>query len=348
MDQSSQPSNQQDLTSTPPPPAALRSMASGYWVSQAVYVAAKLGIADILADGSKHHEGIAQTVGANSSALYRLLRALASVGVFCEEEQGCFGNTPLSALLQTDVPGSLRAWVVMLNEEQYRAWGDLLHSIQTGDTAFGHVFGKELFPYLAEHPGAAEVFNTAMTDFATHVAVGAVQAYDFSGFERIVDVGGGHGILLTSILQANSHLYGVLFDIEHVVADAQKNLEAAGLADRSTVVAGNFFEAVPSGGDVYILARILHDWDDAQSLAILKNCHRAMREQDRLLIVETVLSSGNEPSFGKLLDLHMLVVTGGCERTETEHRALLEQAGFSLARVIPTQALTSVVEGIRM
>jgi O-methyltransferase domain/Dimerisation domain len=331
-----------------PPPAALMQMATGYWVSQAVYVVAKLGIADLLQAGPKSLEELAQATGADRAALSRLLRALVSLGVFTEKEQGCFAQTPLSACLQTSVPGSLRAMVTLLNEEEYRAWGEVLHSVKTGGPAFDHVFGMGLFPYLEQHPETAAVFNAAMTDYTSQVAAAVVQAYDFSGFRTIVDVGGRHGTLLTSVLKAYSSLRGVLFDTAAVSAGAKQHIDAAGLSARCEVVAGDFFEAVPSGGDAYLLSQILHDWEDERSITILKNCHRAMAERGKLLVIETVIAPGSEPSFGKLFDLHMMVVTGGRERTEAEYRALFARAGFQLTRVIPTQSVASVVEAVRV
>jgi SAM-dependent methyltransferase len=220
----------------------------------------------------------------------------------------------------------------MSGEEQYRAWGDVLHSVKTGEAAFTRVYNSEYSQYLAQHPEAAAIVSEAMAEFTTQVSTAVVAAYDFSQFSKLVDVGGGNGVLIISILKANPKLSGVLFDLPYVVEDAQKHIEAARLTGRCEVVAGDFFESVPSGGDAYILKSVIHDWDDDRALKILQNCHRAMAENGKLLLVEWVIPPGNEPFRGKLLDLHMLVVASGCERTEAEYRALF--AAFTLGAVI--------------
>ena len=327
-------------------PEVLLQMITGFWTSQAIYAAAKLGIADLLKDEPKPCEDLAQATGVRPKALYRLLRALASVGVFHEEEDGRFGLTPLASYLQTGVPGSLRAFT-LLQEYQYRPWGEVLHSLQTEETAFKMVFGQELFPYLTEHPAAAAVFNEAMTNMTMQVAAAVVAAYDFTQFGTLVDVGGGSGSLLMTILRANPALRGILFDVPHVVEEAQKKIAGAGLAERCRVEAGDFFQAVPPAGDAYLLKWIIHDWDDAQSVTILRNCHRAMAKNGKLLLVEAVIPRGNASSFPKFMDLTMLVVVGGHERTEAEYRALFEAAGFELTQIIPTSSEMSVIEGVR-
>jgi len=335
-----------------PPPVALLQLVTGYWVSQAIYVAAKLGIADLLKDGPKSSDELAQATGTHARSLYRLLRALASVGVFAEAEDGRFGLTPLGECLQTGIPGSVRALTMMTSSEGwYRAWGDLLHSVRTGETAFNHVFGMDLWQYAAQNPEAAALVTEAMAEFTTQVSTAVVTAYDFSRFSKIVDVGGGNGTLLLSILQANPQMSGVLFDLPYVVEDARKHIAATDLTGRCEVVAGDFFASVPSGGDAYILKNIIHGWDDEHALKILQNCHRAMAENGKLLLVEGVIPPGNEPFRGKLVDLHMLVIAGGggCERTEAEYRALFAAAGFTLTNVVPLQSLLgfSVIEGVR-
>jgi hypothetical protein len=245
-----------------PPPATLLQMMTGYWVSQALHVAAKLGIADLLADGPVDCEDLAAATDTHAPSLQRVLRALASVGVFTEVSPGSFALTPLAELLRTETPGSMRALAIMYAEEQYRAWGELLHSVRTGEMAFDHQFGMGYFEYLAQHPEADRVFNEAMTGW-THQLVGAVMdTYDFSPFKTIVDVGAGYGALLTAILRSNPGTRGVLFEQPHVVASAEEQLVAAGVADRCTFVGGDFFAAVPTGGDAYVLSQILHDWDD--------------------------------------------------------------------------------------
>jgi SAM-dependent methyltransferase len=226
-----------------------------------------------------------------------------------------------------------------------------LHSVQTGETAFDHLFGMELFPYLAQHPEEAAVFNAAMTAFSTQVATAVVAAYDFSPFGTIVDVGGGQGALLRAILQATPTARGVLFDLPQVVTGAKEPTEAMGLTERCTMVGGDCFASVPSGGDAYILSAVIHDWDDERSIAILHNCHRAMRPQGKLLLVEAVVPARIDRSvlsqFSVRGDVNMLVHTGGRNRTEAEYRALFEAAGFQLTRIIPTQGAVKILEGIR-
>jgi SAM-dependent methyltransferase len=327
-----------------PPPVALLQMVTGYWVSQTIYVAAKLGIADLLKDGPKNYEELAKATGTHKRSLYRLLRALASVGVFAEAEDGRFGLTPLGKCLQTEIPGSVRAIMINHGERLYRPWGDLLHSVRTGEPAVKHVF-----ECLAQDPESAAIFSEAMAEITTQVSTAVVADYDFSRFSKIVDIGGGTGTLILSILKANPQMSGILFELPHVVEDARKHLDAAGLTERCAVLAGDFFEFVPSGGDAYILKNIIHDWDDEHALKILQNCHRAMGENGKLLLVEGVIPPGNEPSFSKLVDLNMLVMAGGCERTEAEYRALFAAAGFKLTNVVPLQSpfSFSVIEGVR-
>lgn len=333
-------------TGAVPPPATLLQMMTGYWVSQALYVAAKLGVADLLAAGPRPVEELAAATQTDAPSLRRVLRALASVGVFTEARPGTFALTPLAALLRTGTPDSMRALAIMYAEEQYRAWGDLLHSVQTGETAFERRFGTSYFAYLAQHPEADRVFNEAMTGWTTQLVGAVVDAYDFSPFKTIADVGGSYGTLLAAMLRSNPAARGILFDQPHVVAAAGEQLVVAGVAERCTTVGGDFFVEVPAGGDAYVLAQILHDWDDERSVAILRQCRRAMPAHGKLLVIELVLPPGEEPFFGKWLDLHMLVLLGARERTATEYDALFRAAGFALARVVPTAAGPSVVEAV--
>ena len=321
-------------------------MMTGYWISQAIYVAAKLRLADLTADGPVSSEDLAAATKSHAPSLHRLLRALASIGVFTETTPGSFALTPLADLLRTGTPDSMRALAITYNEEQYRAWGDMLYSVQTGKPAFEHEFGMPVFTYFAEHPEPSRVFNEAMTSWTNQLVIGVVNAYDFSPFGTVVDVGGGHGALLASILERNPDMHGILFDQLHVVAEAGDHLVAAGVADRTMTVSGDFFVAVPSGGDAYVLSQILHDWDDERCGTILRQCRQAMPDHGKLLIVELVLPSGDEPFFGKWLDLHMLAIPGGRERTADEYDALFRDAGFARMRVVPTQAGPSVVEAV--
>ena len=331
-----------------PPQLAILQMASGYWVSQSIYVAAKLGIADLLKDSPKSCDDLATATGTNAPSLYRLLRALASLGVFAETELNQFTLTPLAACLQSDVPNSFRAFVILLGEEHYRAWGDLLHGVQTGGSPFENVYGMNLFDYLAQNP-SAKIFDESMTNASAIESATIAASYDFSSIQTLVDIAGGEGLLIASILKSNPTLKGVLFDRPHVIERAKRFLEAEGVLERCQLAAGSFFESVPEGGDAYILKHIILDWDDERAIAILKQCHKVMPANGKILVAEQVIPPGNEPFMGKLLDLTMLVITpGGRERTEAEYRALFEKAGFKLTRIVPTQDEISIIEGIRV
>lgn len=321
----------------------------GYRFSQAIYVAAKLGFADLLKDGPKSYAALATAAGAHPGALYRLLRMLASVDIFAEVGQGHFTLTPLATLLRADLPGSAHAAVMFNGELLYRLFGELLYSVQTGKPAFEHVFGMPQFQWFAEHPEEAARHSALMAGSTAEDALAMSAAYDFSGIQRCVDVGGGQGALLAAILQANPGMRGILFDLPHVLEGAQRGLEAAGVSDRCEIVPGDFFTAVPAGGDAYILKWVLLDWEDEHVLTILRNCHRAMQAQGKLLVVEMLIPPGNAPFAGKVIDLGILVSVPGRHRTEAEYRGLLSAAGFTLNRVIPTQSprQVSILESIR-
>lgn len=330
-----------------PPPVAMLDMIKGFWVSRALYVAAKLGIPDLLRDEPKSSDDLAQATGTHAPSLYRVLRALDSVGVFAEDDQGRFALTPLGATLRTDVPGSLRYFAIEeLGENHYPAWERVLHSVETGAIAFNHVYGASKWQYMAEHSDEARIFDAAMSSFSSVVAAAVVAAYDFSSSATVVDVGGGDGTLLAAILKANPSLRGAVADLPHVAEGAQRRLDADGLADRCEVAAGSFFESVPVG-DTYVLKFIIHDWDDQQSAAILRNCRSAMAANGRVLLVEAVIQPGTATSFSKYVDLNMLVMTGGRERTEAEYRALLDSAGLRLTRIIPTSTEMSILEAVQ-
>lgn len=332
-----------------PPQLAILQMATGYWVSRSIYVAAKLGIADLLKDSPKSCDELATATGTNAPSLYRVLRALASLGVFAETQPNHFTLTPLAACLQSDVPNSFRAYVIMQNEEHYQAWGELMHSVQTGGSSFEHIYGMNLFEYLAQNPESAKIFDESMTNLSVIHSAAIAPSYDFSSIQTLVDVGGGEGLLIASILKSNPTLKGVVFDRPHVIERAKRFLEAEGVLERCQLAAGNFFESVPEGGDAYILKYIIHDWDDERAIAILKQCHKVMPANGKILVAEQVIPPGNEPFSGKFLDLTMLVITsGGRERTEAEYRALFEKAGFKLTRIVPTQDEISIIEGIRV
>jgi hypothetical protein len=329
------------------PHQQLDRIISGYWISQAVYAAAKFGIADRLKDGPRGIEELAQATSTNPDALYRLLRALASVGIFAEGEHRQFSLTPLAEPLRSDVPGSKRALSLMMGGDQFRSWADIVYSIETGETAFEHVFGKPIFDYLGEHPDQARIFDAAMTGIHGREAAAVLGGYDFSKIGLLADIGGGNGSQLTAVLERHPHMRGILFDLPHVVERARERIEAGGLVDRCKLVAGSFFESVPQGADAYLMRHIIHDWDDEKALTILRNCHAAMAADSKLLVVESVIPPGNGPFGGKLLDLVMLLIPGGKERTEQEYRMLFEQAGFELVRIVPTKAEVSVIEGVK-
>lgn len=339
-----------DLASHPniPPSVGMLQMISGFWISRAIYIAAKLGIADQLRDGPKTVDELAVATATHAPSLYRVLRALASVGVFSEDKERGFALTPLAQTLRTDAPGSLRAFAtVELGEEHYPAWGELLHSVRTGEIAFDRAFGMPVWKFFEQNPQNAKTFNDAMTGFTLAVNDAVLSSYDFSSIGTLVDVGGGHGSLIASILKANPQMRGVLFDAPPVIEGARHRIKDEGIAERCEAVAGDFFDSVPRGGDAYIVKWILHDWDDEQSVTILKNCHCAMAEDGKLLVVEAVVPEGSEPHFSKYMDLNMLIMTGGRERTEDEYRRLLEASGFELKRIVPTNSPMSIIEGKR-
>ena len=327
-----------------PPAAVLMQMITGFWMSSAIYVAAKLALADHMSGGPVNSDELAQRVVADPDTLYRLLRALAGLGVFTETAPRFFALTPIGNLLRSNVPGSLRAFSLVGRELGWEPWGELLHSVCTGETAFDHLHGEGYFEYLKQNPEAARMFGQAMTAFVTTNGLAAATAYDFSTFSKIVDVGGGNGALMEALLRQNPKVKGIVFDHPDVVAAAEKRLVLSGLSGRCECIGGDFFEAVPSGGDAYLLASVIHDWDDERALAILRNCRRAMGSGAKIFLLEMVIPSGDMPFFGKLLDLNMLVNFGGRERTEAEYRDLLSAAGFKLKRIVPTRTPTSLME----
>ena len=326
------------------PHQQLDGMITGYWISQAIYAAAKFGIADHLKDGPKSVDQLAEGTSTNSDALYRLLRALASKGIFAEGEPRHFSLTPLAEPLQSDVPGSKRALALMSGDEQFHAWADIEYSIQTGKTAFDKVYGKPIFDYLGDNPEKARIFDAAMTGIHGRESNALLDAYDFADIGVLADIGGGNGSQITGILQKHTDMNGILFDLSHVIERAKSHIQSSGLADRCELVTGNFFDAVPEGADAYMMRHIIHDWDDEKSLTILRNCHRAMSPDARLLVVESVIPPGNEAFGGKFLDLVMLLIPGGKERTEDEYGILFGSAGFELTRVVPTATEVSVIE----
>lgn len=338
------PANQ--MTDEPNAQAQMLQLISGFWISRAVYVIARLGIPDLMKSGPKTAEELASATQIHAPSLFRLLRALASVGVLRSAEGGSFALTPLSETLVTDAPSSLRWFAVSeLGQEHYPAWGNLMHSVKTGEIAFDDFFGVDVWKYFQQNPEDAAVFNDSMSGVTALINDAVLSLYDFSGFEKIVDVGGGHGALITSILKKNPQLKGVLFDAPEVIEGARPRIEAAGIADRCETVAGDFFKAVPAGGDAYLMKWIIHDWNDEKAITILKNCRNEMPQNGRLILVDCVVPESDEPHFSKFIDLNMLVMTGGKERTEREFAELFATAGFKLSRVITTDAPHSIVEG---
>jgi len=330
-------------------PRQVLDLITGKWRSQAVCVAAELGIADILKDGPRSTPEIAKGVGGSEDAVYRLLRALASLGLFSSLPERCFALTPLGQYLRSDVPGSLRGFARFAGHDvTWRPWGKLAYSIKSGNPAVDHVFGVGIFDYLEKHPDVAAVVNDGMTAVTAAQAAAVVEAYNFSGIDTLVDVGGGHGLLLATILKVNPGMRGTLFELSHAVEGAKRLIQQEGVADRCAVVAGDFFEAVPPGGDAYIMKLVIHDWDDERSIRILRNCHRAMQPRSKLLVVDRVIVPGDEADPAKFSDLEMLVLSrGGRERTQLEFEELYDQAGFDFVRVVATRGYISVIEGTR-
>lgn len=329
----------------PSPQDQVARLASGYWHTQAIYVAAKLGIADLLTTGSKSAEELAAATQTNARALYRLLRALASLGIFAEDDAHRFALTPMAECLRSDVPGSVRSLAIIRGEWQYEAWGGLLDSVRTGACAFETIHGVPLFDYLAANPEKGKLFDEAMTGVHGRETKAMLDAYDFAGVGVLADIGGGNGEVIASVLKRYPTMRGILFDRPAVVERSRANLDAAGLSERCAAVGGNFFASVPAGADAYLLRHIIHDWDDEKSVAILRNCRAAMGKGGRLLLVEGIVPPGNEPSVSKFFDLAMMVLPGGMERTEDEYRQLLAASGFALKRIVPTQSWISVIEG---
>jgi hypothetical protein len=326
-----------DTAPAVPPLLQLYELTTGAWVSQAISVAARLGVADAIASGATTTAEIAQQVGAHTPTLYRLLRALSDHGVVTEEPGGRFGLTPMGESLRSDGPHSLRRWAIWTGARFYRdAWSDLEQAVRTGEPSFARVHGTDLFGYLDAHPDAAAVFDGAMRDIAGNFLAGILAVYDFSGCSTIVDVGGGTGTLLAAVLRAAPGAQAVLLDTPSVLAAAEPVLQAAGVADRCQTAAGDFFREVPPGADLYILSNIIHDWDDDDALRILRTCRAAMRADSRLLIIELVLPDDARPSMGKLLDLEMLSVTpNGRQRAAAEYTDLLARAGLAPTAVVP-------------
>jgi hypothetical protein len=320
----------------------LREQIMGFRATQMIHVAAKLGLADLLAAGPRPVEELAAMAGAEPQALHRLLRALASLGIFAEDPAGDFVLTPQAELLRSDVQGSLRDVALLYGEDWlWQAYGNMTHSVRTGAPAFTKTHGQPFYGYLHAHPRAAARFNAAMTGFSSHETAAILEAYDFSDVRNVVDIGGGHGVLLAALLRAHPQMSGTLFDLPSVLAGAASVLGEMG--ERARTVAGDFFDEAPAGADLYVMKSVLHNWDDTDAQRILSTCRAAMAPEARLLVIERVVPDGNAPAEAKLFDINMLVVAGGRERTEPEYRQLFELAGLKLTRVGGTRSPLSVI-----
>ena len=332
-------------TEGPPPEAQIAEIMLSQLASRLVYLAATLKLADHLADGPKTAEQLAPLTGTHAPALYRILRAMASLGFFSEDAEHRFVLRPLGAVLKSGTPSHAAA-LTLGGELFTRSFDNFLYSVQTGKTAFERSFGMPVFDWLGANPREASLFADTMVGFHGAEPPAVAAAYDFSAFQTITDVGGSTGNLLTTILSRHPGPRGILFDLPHVVREAPAFLQQRHLTDRIRIEAGSFFEGVPAGADAYVLSHVIHDWNHEQCLTILGHCRRAIPPNGRLLLVEMVLPEGDTPHPGKLLDMVMLTIPGGEERTASQYGTLLDQAGFRMTRVVPTASLVSVVEAV--
>jgi SAM-dependent methyltransferase len=336
-----------------PPQLALYQMAVGHYFSRAIYLSAKLGIADLLKDGPRDYRDLAKLTETHAPSLNRVMRLLASAGVFAEHENGKFALTPMGECLRSGVPGSSRAMAMLFAGDRVQQnWQDLEYCVRTGEPAYRRRGITDPFADPLRTPEESATFDAAMADFTKLAAVAVAATYDFSAFSTIVDVGGGNGALLIGILKANSSLRGIVYDQPAAALRATEQIEGNGLAERCRAVGGDFFRDVPSGADAYLLKHVIHDWDDTRAVTILKNCHRAMAPNGKLLIVEGVypprIEHSTESRGAAANDVNMLVSTGGRQRSEAEFRALYDTSGFKLTRIVPTLARVCVIEGERI
>ena len=319
---------------------------NGAYISGAVSCLARLGIPDLVEAGPRTAGELASQIGVQPQALYRLMRATASVGVLAEGPDGKFSETPMSAVLRSNGTPSLKAFAIMGWQEWCaRGWAQLDYCVRTGEQALDHIYGAPIFKYFEQHPEEGQIFNDAMTSLSAIDSPAVAAAYSFDQIRSLVDVGGGHGLLLATIMQKNPHIKGILYDVPHVVAGA-KDGPLKPLLHRCTLASGDMFSSVPAGADAYIMKHIIHDWPDDLCLKILKACRSAVNSGGKLLVVDTVILPGNDFSPGKFLDLQMLIFPGGCERTEKQFRELFAAAGWRLTRIMPTAAPESIVEGV--
>ena len=333
-----------------PLPAVMLNLTIGHWIARLTYIAAKLKLADLLQGGPRTASQLATATGVQAPALYRVLRALASVGVFAEDARGRFKLTPLGQTLRSGRPGSLRDFALMIVAAyNYTSWGRLLDALQQGKTAFDLEFGQPLFDYLRDHPEDDRQFSASMASISGVENDAVARAFPFGKLGKLVDVGGAHGHLLATILRRHKKLHGLLFAQPQVVAGAEASgfITAPGVRERCEVVGGSFFESVPAGADAYLMKFIIHDWDDAKSARILANCRDAMAPGGRVLVVDRVMQPGNGTDWSKWLDIQMMVGPGGQERTKAEFAALFASAGLKLVRVHPTASAPSILEAVR-
>lgn len=332
----------------PSPHAQIMQLGIGYMPAACMYIAAKLKIADLLAGGPQPVSELARAAKVNEGALYRVLRALASIDVFRETAPRMFANTPLSETLRSDTRESARDTVMFLADPVHlRTFAELLHSVETGGTAFKKITGMESFHFFRQNEEENRAFNAAMTSISAHFMPPVIEAYDFGDSGTLADIGGGHGVLLAMILQKHRGLRGIVFDLPHVVEGAKPRIESLGLASRCEVVGGDFFEAVPPA-DSYVMKSIIHDWDEPRAIAILENCAKAMRSpKGKVSLIEQVILAGNEPDLAKWIDMEMLAMAGGRERTEAEYAELFANAGLRLARVVQSASPYSAIEAVK-
>jgi hypothetical protein len=333
-------------TQTPPAHVGMFQLLNGVFVVGAVSCLARLGIPYLVEHGPKSAEELAAQVGADAQALYRLMRATASVGVLSERADGKFSETPLSAVLRSNANPSLRGFAIMHSREWHGlGWSHLDYCVRTGKQALDKIYGMPIFKFFEQHPEESKLFNQSMTDLSMIDGPAVADAYSFGEIHSLVDVGGGHGLLLATILGRNPHMKGTLYDMAHVVAGA-KDGPLKPVMERCTLASGDMFSAVPAGADAYIMKHIIHDWPDEGCINILKACRKGVKPGGKLLVVDNVIQPGNDFAPGKFLDLQMLIFPGGCERTEKQFRDLFADAGWRLTRVIPTAVPESIVEGV--
>jgi O-methyltransferase len=331
------------------PSTRLFFLGNGAIITTALRLAAELGVADILADGPRSSAELAQATSTHPRSLYRVLRILSSVGVFTEIQPDRFALTPLGEPMRTGVQGSMRSWLRMSGiRVRLQTYAEALHSVRTGEPVFKRATGMNFFDYVAAHPDEGEIFNGAINDLGQGISASVVQAYDFNGITKIIDVGGGYGTQIAAILKNYPQMTGILFDSAQVAEVARKSIRDDGLAHRCEIMGGDFFTSVPGGGDAYLLRWIIHDWDRERAITILRNCRRAMEKTGRLLLIEALIPTGDELHAGKFIDFIMLTTHGGQERTEEEYKNLLHESGFRLNRVVPTDSPMSIIEGTPM